>query len=76
VFLLKAEMAPDPKMASLWLSHKPFYYKEIKSEFSITAKAKILFLSLAESIAQALNVTSCYVCGGHQHGRPLGLRKR
>jgi hypothetical protein len=40
------------------------YYKEMKSEFSISTEAKNLFLSLAESIAQTLNVTSCYVCGG------------
>jgi hypothetical protein len=33
----------------------------MKNEFSISAKAKNLFLSLAESIAQTLNVTSCYV---------------
>jgi hypothetical protein len=42
-------------------------------EFSISAKAKNLFLSLAESIVQTLNVTSCYVCWGDQHGRPLAL---
>jgi hypothetical protein len=36
----------------------------MKNEFSISAKAKNLFLSLAESIAQILNVTSCCVCGG------------
>jgi hypothetical protein len=30
----------------------------------ITQTTKNLFLSLAESIAQTLNVTSCYVCGG------------
>jgi hypothetical protein len=35
----------------------------MRSEFSISAKAKILFLSLAESVAQTPNVTSCYVCG-------------
>jgi hypothetical protein len=38
------------------------FYDEVRSEFSISAKAKILFLSLAESISQKLNVTSCYVC--------------
>jgi hypothetical protein len=36
----------------------------MRCEFSISAKAKSLLLSLAESIAQTLNVTSCYVCGG------------
>jgi hypothetical protein len=30
----------------------------------MSAKAKNLFLSLAESIAQTLNVTLCYVCEG------------
>jgi hypothetical protein len=40
------------------------FYEEMRNEFSISAKAKNLFLSLAESIAQTLNVTSCYVCGG------------
>jgi hypothetical protein len=33
------------------------------NEFSISAKAKNLFLSLAESVAQTLSVTSCCVCG-------------
>jgi hypothetical protein len=36
--------------------------------FSISAKAKNLFLSLAESKGQTLNVTSCYVCGGTNMG--------
>jgi hypothetical protein len=40
----------------------------MKSKFSISAKAKNLFLSLAESTAQTLNVTSCYVCGGTTMG--------
>jgi hypothetical protein len=35
-----------------------FFYKAIKREFSITVKAKNLFLSLAESVAQTLDVTS------------------
>jgi hypothetical protein len=35
----------------------------MRNEFYISAKAKNLFLSLVESIAQTLNVTSCYVCG-------------
>jgi hypothetical protein len=38
------------------------------NEFSMFAKAKNLFLSLAESIAQTLNVTLCYVCGGTNMG--------
>jgi hypothetical protein len=45
-----------------------FFYKEIKSEFLISVKTKNLFLSLAESIAQTLNITSCYVCGGMNMG--------
>jgi hypothetical protein len=40
----------------------------MRSEFSISAKAKNLFLSLAESVAQTLNVTSFYVCGGTNMG--------
>jgi hypothetical protein len=46
----------------------PSFYKEMRSKFSISAKAKSLFLSLAESIAQTLNVTSCYVCGDTNMG--------
>jgi hypothetical protein len=38
-------------------------YEEIRSEFSISTKAKNLFLSLAESIAQTPNVTSCCLWG-------------
>jgi hypothetical protein len=40
----------------------------MKSEFLIYDKTKNLFFSLAESIAQTLNVTSCYVCGGTNLG--------
>jgi hypothetical protein len=40
------------------------FYKEIQSEFPISVTTKNLFLSLAESMAQTLNVTWCYVCGG------------
>jgi hypothetical protein len=40
----------------------------MKNEFFISAKAKNLFLSLVESIAQTINVTSCYVCGGTNIG--------
>jgi hypothetical protein len=36
----------------------------MKNKFSISAKAKNLLLSLADSIAETLNFTSCYVCGG------------
>jgi hypothetical protein len=45
-----------------------FFYEEMRNEFSISVKAKNLFLSLAESIVQTLNVTSCYVCGGTNMG--------
>jgi hypothetical protein len=40
----------------------------MRSEFSISAKAKNLFLSLVESITQTLNVTLCYVYGGTNMG--------
>jgi hypothetical protein len=39
------------------------FYEEKKSKFPISVKTKTFFLSLAGSIAQALNVTSCYGCG-------------
>jgi hypothetical protein len=48
------------------------FYEEMRSEFSISAKAKNLFLSLAESKSQTLNVTSCHVYGGPTW-RPLAL---
>jgi hypothetical protein len=44
------------------------FYEEMRSEFSISAKAKNWFLSLAESVSQTLNVTSCYACGGTNMG--------
>jgi hypothetical protein len=54
-------------------SYQVFHsFYEMRSEFSISAKAKILFLSLAESIAQTLNVTLCCLWGD-PHGRPLAL---
>jgi hypothetical protein len=40
----------------------------MRSEFSISTKAKNVFLSLAESIAQTLNVTLHYVCQGANMG--------
>jgi hypothetical protein len=40
-----------------------FFYEEMWSEFSISIKARNLFLSLALFIAQTLNITSCYICG-------------
>jgi hypothetical protein len=39
------------------------FYEEMRSKFSISAKTKNLCLSLAESIAQTLNVTSCCLWG-------------
>jgi hypothetical protein len=45
-----------------------YFYEEMRSEFSIFTKAKNLLLLLAESIAQTLNVTSCYVCVGTNTG--------
>jgi hypothetical protein len=48
----------------------------MKSEFSISAKAKNLFLSLAESIAQTINVTSCYIWGGGTTWETTGLGKK
>jgi hypothetical protein len=51
-------------------SNQVFYsfYEKMRNIFSIFAKAKNLFLSLAESIAQTLNVTSCYICRGTNMG--------
>jgi hypothetical protein len=51
-------------------SHQVFlsFYEEMRSEFSISIKARNLFLSLAESIAQPRDVTLCYVCGGTNPG--------
>jgi hypothetical protein len=40
----------------------------MQSEFPISVKTKNLFLSLAESITQTLNVSLCYVCGGMNMG--------
>jgi hypothetical protein len=51
------------------------FYEKMRSEFSISAKAKNLFLSLTESIAQTLNVTSCCVCGGPMW-ETIGLGKQ
>jgi hypothetical protein len=44
------------------------FYEEMRNEFSISTKAKNLILSLAEPIAQRLNVTSWYVYGGTNMG--------
>ncbi|KAB0360914.1 hypothetical protein FD754_005070 [Muntiacus muntjak] len=56
----------------LWVStHRLFhsFYEEIESgPPPIPAKTKNLFLALAETIAQILMVTSCYVCGGTNKG--------
>jgi hypothetical protein len=40
------------------------FYEEMPDKFPISVTTKNLFLTLAESIAQTLNVTSCYVWGG------------
>jgi hypothetical protein len=37
-------------------------------KFPISVTTKNLFLTLAEYIAQTLNVTLCYVCGGANMG--------
>jgi hypothetical protein len=54
------------KSSSYQIFHS--FYEKMTSEFSISTKSKNLFPSLAESIAQTLNVTSCYVCGGNNMG--------
>jgi hypothetical protein len=38
------------------------------NKFPISITTKNLFPTLAKSIAQTLNVTSCYVCGGANMG--------
>jgi hypothetical protein len=52
-------------------SHQVFhsFYEEMKIKFPIFDKTKNLFLSLAESIIQTLNVSTCYVCGGTNMGK-------
>jgi hypothetical protein len=50
-------------------------YKEIRSEFSISARAKNLFFSLNDSITQILNITSCYVCGETNMGHHWAWKK-
>jgi hypothetical protein len=44
------------------------FCEKMRSEFPIFIKTKNLVLLLAESIAQTLNVTLCYVCGGTNLG--------
>jgi hypothetical protein len=39
------------------------FYEEMPDKFPISVTTKNLFFTLAESIAQTLNVTLCYVCG-------------
>jgi hypothetical protein len=51
------------------------FYEEMRNKFSISAKAKNLFLSLAESIAQTLNATSCCVCQGTNMGDHWAWKK-
>jgi hypothetical protein len=50
------------------------FCKEMRSEFYISDKVKNLFLSLAESIAQTLNVASCYVCQGTNIRVPIYIK--
>jgi hypothetical protein len=44
------------------------FYEEMPDKFPISVTNKNLFLTLAKSVAQTLNVTSCYVCGGTNMG--------
>jgi hypothetical protein len=44
------------------------FYEEMPDKFPISATTKNLFLTLAKSIAQTLNVSSCYVHGGASMG--------
>jgi hypothetical protein len=59
------KLVTDTHESSLYQVFHSFY-EEMRRESSISTKN--LFLSLAESIAQILNVTSCYVCGGTNMG--------
>jgi hypothetical protein len=45
------------------------FYEEIWGEFSISIKAKNLFISLAKSIAQTLKITLCYLWETIGHGK-------
>nr|XP_058161184.1 endogenous retrovirus group 3 member 1 Env polyprotein-like [Dasypus novemcinctus] len=44
------------------------FYEEMEKPFSIPQTATNLFISLAEVVGAALNVSSCYVCGGTNMG--------
>jgi hypothetical protein len=44
------------------------FYEEMHNELPISTKTKNLFLSLAKSIVQTLNIISYYVCGGTNLG--------
>jgi hypothetical protein len=44
------------------------FYEKMPNKFPISVTTKNFFLTLAESIAQTLNVTSCYVCRGANMG--------
>jgi hypothetical protein len=44
------------------------FYEEIPDKFSLSVTTKILFLTVAKSIFQTLNVTLCYVCRGANMG--------
>jgi hypothetical protein len=60
--LIHLKLVTDTHESSSYQVFHSFY--EMRSEFSISSKAKNFLLSLADSIAQTLNVTLCYVCGG------------
>jgi hypothetical protein len=44
------------------------FYEEMSDNFPISVTTENVFLTVAESIAQTLNVTSCYVYGGTNMG--------
>jgi hypothetical protein len=44
------------------------FYEEMPNKFPVSVTTKNPFLTLAKSIAQTLNVTSCYVCKGANMG--------
>jgi hypothetical protein len=61
------------KLITVTLKSSPYhvfysFYEEMTDKFPNSVKTKNLFLTLAESIAQTLNVTSCYVCRGTNMG--------
>jgi hypothetical protein len=62
-----------PKLITVTHESSPYqvfhsFYEEMRNKFSISVKAKNLLLSLAVSVAQILNVPSCYACRGTNMG--------